>query len=105
MTDEFEIIEIKYEEPLTPETVAEAAGVRVNLVHLLARNGFLDTIDDRAEESFLLPYESLLRLRKMQRLRRDLRVNFAGAGVILEMVERMNEMRREMAAMRTRFGL
>lgn len=92
------------DEPLTPETIAANAGVRPQLVVLLARGGWLETVDEAAEEPFLLPASAIVRLRKMQRLRRDLRVNFAGANVILEMVEQMDEMRREMAALRTRFG-
>ena len=80
--------------------------MRVAVVTLLVENGFLEVAADfSAKESLLLPATAIVRLRKMQRLRRDLRVNFAGAGVILEMVERMDEMRREMAAMRTRFDL
>lgn len=103
--DVSEVIETEYDEPLTPETIAETAGVRVKLVVLLVKNGLLETIDDRAEEPLLLPRGAVLRLRKMQRLRRDLRVNFAGAGVILDMVERMDAMRREMAQVRARFNL
>ncbi|HVG38430.1 MAG TPA: chaperone modulator CbpM, partial [Pyrinomonadaceae bacterium] len=94
-----------FDEPLTPEIVAEMAGVRVTLVTLLVKNGLLGTIDDRLEEPLLLPRAAVLRLRKMQRLRRDLKVNFAGAGVLLDMVERMEAMRREMAEMRARFNL
>ena len=98
MTDnETKIIETEFDEPLTPEKIAETAGVRVSLVVLLVKNGLLETINDRADEPFLLPRNAILRLRKMQRLRRDLRVNFAGASVVLDMVERMEAMRREMA--------
>lgn len=104
-TEMIESVENEPDEPLTPERIAAHAGVRVKLVVLLAKNGLLETVDDRAEEPFHLPASAVLRLRKMQRLRRDLGVNFAGAGVILEMVERMDEMRREMAAMRARFNL
>ena len=105
MTDKKELIETGLSEPLTPEAIAEIADVRVSLVTLLVRNGILETVDDRAEEPFLLPRRVILRLRKMQRLRRDLGVNFAGANVILEMVERIEAMRRQMAEMREKFGM
>jgi hypothetical protein len=36
----------------------------------------------------------------MQRLRRDLGVNFTGAAIILDLVERVEEMKRELAATR-----
>lgn len=100
-----EIIETEFDEPLTPEVLAETTGVRVSLVVLLVRQGLLETVDDRVEEPFLLTRDAVMRLRKMQRLRRDLRVNFAGAGVVLEMVERMEAMRREMAQVRAKFDL
>lgn len=106
MKPEFgEIAETDFDEPLTPDAIAETAGVRVALVNLLVRNGLLETIGDRADEPFLLPRGAVLRLRKMQRLRRDLGVNFAGAGVILDMVEQMEAMRRQMAEMRAKFNL
>ena len=100
-----EIIETHLDESLTPEKIAETVGVRVKLVILLIENGLLETVDDRIEKPILLPRQAIVRLRKMQRLRRDLRVNFAGAGVILDMVEQMEEMRRELAEVRTRFNL
>jgi hypothetical protein len=38
----------------------------------------------------------------MQRLRRDLRVNFAGASIILDLVGRIEELNRELAEMHRR---
>ena len=105
MSDITEMIETKFDEPLTPEMIAETVGVRVSLVILLVKHGLLETVDDHVEEPILLPRGAVLRLRKMQRLRRDLRVNFAGAGVILEMVERMTALRREMAEIKVRYNL
>ncbi len=102
--DKIEIVFTETDEPLTPEIVAETVGVRVSLVTLLIKNGILDTVDDRAEKP-LLPRRAVLQLRKMQRLRRDLGVNFAGANVILEMVERMEIMRRQLAEMRAHYEI
>jgi chaperone modulatory protein CbpM len=103
-SDASEIIDTELDEPLTPEMIAETAGVRVSLVVLLARNGILETVENRTEEP-LLPRRAVLQLRKMQRLRRDLGVNFAGAGVILEMVEQMEVMRRKLAELRARYEM
>jgi hypothetical protein len=36
----------------------------------------------------------------MQRLRRDLGVNFTGAAIILELVQRIEQLNRELAEMR-----
>lgn len=102
--DKIEIVFTETDEPLTPETIAETVGVRVSLVTLLIKNGILETIDECAEKS-LLPRRTVLQIRKMQRLRRDLGVNFAGAGVILEMVGQMETMRRELAEIRAKYEI
>ncbi len=101
--DNAENIETLLDEPLTPEKIAKTVGVRVKLVILLFEHGLLETVDDQSEETILLPHRTVVRLRKMQRLRRDLKVNFTGAGVILDMVEQMESMRHELAEMRARF--
>jgi hypothetical protein len=89
--DDFEL-----DEPLTFEMVADIVGARRSLVVRLAQQGLIDTVDDESGEQ-LLPRRTVIRLRRMQRLRRDLGVNFAGAAVILDLVNRLNEMNRELA--------
>jgi hypothetical protein len=44
----------------------------------------------------------VIQLRRMQRLRRDLGVNFAGAAVILDLVGRIEQLNRELAEMQRR---
>lgn len=89
--------DIDSDEPLTPERVAEAVGARVTLVVRLARLGVLETFSGAQGET-LLPQRAVLRLRRMQRLRRDLGVNFAGACVILDLVEELEVLRRDRRA-------
>ena len=101
--EETEIIETHLDEPLTPEKIAETVGVRVKLVILLIERGLLETVENESNEMILLPRHTVVRLRKMQRLRRDLKVNFAGARVILDMVEQMEKLRQELAEMQARF--
>ena len=91
LEDDFEL-----DEPLTFEMVADIVGARQSLVVRLAQQGLIDTVDDESGEQFL-PRRAVIRLRRMQRLRRDLGVNFAGAAVILDLVNRLNEMNRELA--------
>ena len=101
MTDErvIRLVDCELDETLTLDAVAEAAGARLTLVSRLVRMGLLDTV--RADEhTVLLPTSAVLRLRRMQRLRRDLRVNFTGAAIILDLVERVGELNRELAQMR-----
>ena len=98
------------DEPLTAETVAEITGARVSFVIRLVQAGILETINERAaapeiapEEPVLLPRRAVLQLRQMQRLRRDLGVNSAGASIILDLVKQMEKMKREIARMQTDF--
>ncbi len=102
-TDFVRVTDYDLDEPLTLEMVAETTGARVSLVVRLVEAGLLETIgeENAPEEPVLLPRRTVLQLRQMQRLRRDLGVNFAGASVILELVERMEEMKREVEQMLT----
>jgi hypothetical protein len=89
------------DEPLTCDMVAETVGARRSLVIRLARQGLIETLDSDADEP-LLPRRVVVDLRRMQRLRRDLGVNFAGASIILELVGRIEQLNRELAEMQRR---
>jgi hypothetical protein len=91
------------DEALTFDVVAETTGARRALVARLARHGLIETLDSETGEP-LLPRRAVVRLRRMQRLRRDLGVNFAGASVILDLVGRIEQLNRELREMRERFG-
>ena len=52
----------------------------------------------------LLPRRAVVQLRRMQRLRRDLGVNFSGAAVILDLVKRIEQLNAELIEMQRRFG-
>jgi chaperone modulatory protein CbpM len=88
--------DIDLEEPLSFDVVAETVGVSRMLVVRLARQGLIETLDSGADEP-LVPRSVVIQLRRMQRLRRDLRVNFAGAAVILDLVGRIEQLNRELA--------
>jgi len=113
MTMDFvRISDYDLDEPLTAEMVAEITGARVSFVIRLVQAGILETINETAaapetatqEEPVLLPRRAVLQLRQMQRLRRDLGVNSAGASVILDLVKQMEEMKREIARMQAGFS-
>jgi hypothetical protein len=79
---------------------AEAAarcGVHVTLVERLVRVGVLEP---HPEHPSYLPPETTLRLRKMVRLNRDLGVNWEGAALIVELLERVEQLEDELAARR-----
>ena len=87
------------DEPLTFDVVAETVGARRSLVVRLAQQGLIETIDAGADEP-RLPRRVVVKLRRMQRLRRDLGVNFTGAAIILDLVQRIEQLNRELAETR-----
>ena len=93
--------DVELAEGITVYAVAEAVGARPALVERLVREGLLESVDDDSGEQ-LLPRRAVLRLRRLQRLRRDLRVNFAGASVIVDLVERILILHREVVELRRR---
>src|ERR1700704_6055790 len=89
------------DEALTCEVVAETVGARRSLVIRLARQGLLETLESTADEP-LLPRRAVVQLRRMQRLRRDLGVNFSGAAIILDLVGRIERLNVELLEMHRR---
>ena len=89
------------DEPLTFDVVAATVGAKRTLVARLAKQGLIETVDSGTDEP-LLPRRVVVHLRRMQRLRRDLGVNFAGAAVILDLVGRIEQLNRELAEMHRR---
>ena len=89
------------DDPLTCEVVAERIGARRSMVVRLARAGLIETLESESNEP-LLPSHVVVELRRMQRLRRDLGVNFNGAAVILDLVKRIELLNRELIEVRRR---
>ena len=96
-----ELRDFDMDEPLTCEVVAERIGARRSLVVRLARAGLIETLESESSEP-LLPSQVVVKLRRMQRLRRDLGVNFSGAAVILDLVKRIELLNRELIEIRRR---
>ena len=104
MSEQFiRVVDRDLDEPLTVAAVAECVGARPKLIMRLVRLGVLETISDESEEP-MLHSRSVLRLRRMGRLRRDLGVNFVGAAVIVDLVDRIEELNRDLAEMHSRRG-
>lgn len=91
------------DEPVSCDVVARIVGTRRSLVVRLAQQGLIETVTGDAEvDEPLVPRRVVIQLRRMQRLRRDLGVNFAGAAVILDLVGRIEQLNRELAGMKGR---
>jgi chaperone modulatory protein CbpM len=95
------ISDLDLDEPLTLDVVAETVGARHSLVMRLAERGLIDTVDSGTDGP-RAPRRVVIQLRRMQRLRRDLGVNYAGAAVILDLVGRIEQLNRELAEMHRR---
>jgi hypothetical protein len=99
--DFIRLMDFDLDEPLALDVVAETVGARRSLVVRLARQGLLETVDQEQGEP-LLPRRAIIQLRRMQRLRRDLGVNFTGAAIILNLVRQVEQLNRELAEWRQR---
>jgi chaperone modulatory protein CbpM len=89
------------DDALTLDVVAESVGARPSLVIRLAKQGLIETVESPTGEP-LLPRRAIVQLRCMQRLHRDLGVNFAGAAVIIELVGRIAQLNRDLREMQRR---
>lgn len=101
-TNFIRLVDCDLDELLALEMVAEAVGARPRQLQHLARLGLLEVVSGEAGQ-MLIPARSVMRLRRIHRLRRDLGVNFTGADIILDLVERLERLNRELAEMRQRF--
>ena len=96
--------DFEMDDGLTCAFVAESTGARRSLVVRLAKQGLLETVSEQENETGepVLTRRTIMQLRRMQRLRRDLGVNFAGAAIVLDLVERIEQLNQELAAVRAR---
>ncbi|KGO32730.1 hypothetical protein JT06_18765 [Desulfobulbus sp. Tol-SR] len=71
--------------------VAVRCRTHPGLVHRFVRLGLVDPIDTRGTpEQWLFENEAVPLIAKIIRLRNELGVNYAGVGVVLELLERIN---------------
>lgn len=63
----------------------------------LARLVRLGLIESSGPEPYAFTAATAVRLRRMLRLRRDLHVNLHGAAIIMDLVERLDDLERELA--------
>ncbi len=91
----FETTELVVEEPVEPSVLAREAGVRIALVHRYVAFGLLEPCGGTSESPLFAP-SSAGRLAKAERLRRDLGLNYAGAVLALELLDRILELEDEL---------
>ena len=80
---------------------------RQNFTRHLSRSfSNMDSLSQAADQAprLLFPISSVERLRRIIRIRRDLRVNMAGIAVILEMRQHLEELQKELEPLRHSAG-
>jgi chaperone modulatory protein CbpM len=82
---------------LTIEELAIAAGLSAARVERLVRIGLIEATES-GPSAFTAA--TAARLRRMLRLRHDLGVNLGGAAIIVDLVERLERLERELARRR-----
>lgn len=93
MTTRYEIICISTgscRSLLSEDELAYRCGIHPGLAARLRAIGLI--APEREEEPFLYPPAAVMRLRRMLRLRKDLGVNYAAAGIIADLLERIDDL-------------
>jgi DNA-binding transcriptional MerR regulator len=88
-------------EQLTLEGLAACAGVHPARIAYFVEYGLLEPIA-RTGTQWLFDMAGLARLRMIERLRRDLGANLAGIAVILDLLDRLTTLQREVEQWRRR---
>ena len=88
-------------EQLTLEGLAACAGVHPTLIKYFVEYGLLEPIPHTGTQLFF-DTACLARLRMIERLRRDLGANLPGIAVILDLIDRLTMLQREVEQWRRR---
>ena len=88
-------------EQLTLDGLAACAGVHPALIEHFVEYGLLEPIA-RTGTQWLFDTACIARLRMIERLRRDLGANLAGIAVILDLLDRLTSLQREVEQWRRR---
>src|ERR1043166_6621556 len=88
-------------EQLTLDGLAACTGVHPALIQHFVEYGLLEP-SARTGTQWLFDAACIARLRMIERLRRDLGANLAGIGVILDLLDRLTSLQREVEQWRRR---
>ena len=88
-------------EQLTLEGLAACTGVHPALIRYFVEYGLLEPVAHTGTQ-WLFDTACIARLRMIERLRRDLGANLAGIAVILDLLDRLTTLQREVEQWRRR---
>lgn len=91
--------EVPHVGPLTLEQLARGAQLHPDFLRRLMSLGLIDPLVQ--EPRLLFRNEVLKRIHKIMRLRADLGLNLAALGVVLDLLDRIDELEREVERLRT----
>lgn len=83
---------------LTVAELARLARLHPDMVERLVEWGLVDPVE--SEPELLFPETVVPRIWRISRLRRDLGINWAGLGVVLDLLDRIDALEREIAWLR-----
>lgn len=86
-------------EQLTLDALAVSTGLHPGLIERFVEYGLL--APECASPQQLFSASCIARLRTIERLRRDLGANLAGVAIILDLLDRMNALQREVERLRS----
>jgi len=86
-------------EQLTLEGLAARTGLHPTLIERFVEYGLIEPAE-RTGAQMLFDLDCVVRLRKIERLRHDLGANTAGVAVILDLLDRMRRLQREVERLR-----
>lgn len=80
---------------ITVTELCEVCSVKHTLIEQLVEEGILEPVGGRPDEP-VFHYASIRRIRTVVRLQQDLGVNLAGAALAVELLERIEVLRRQL---------
>ena len=102
MTDKYEIVvHQSYREFLTLEGLAASAGLHSGLVEQFVNAGLIEPAQSLGDEP-LFDAGAVLRLRTIERLRREVGIGLPGIAIVLDLTDKIRELQREVEWLQSR---
>jgi MerR family transcriptional regulator, heat shock protein HspR len=93
----------EYSSELSLREVACRCGIHPELVERFVQLGLIDHLDQRMDGEILFSDDVIPLVRRILRLRNQLGVNYAGIGVILELMARIETLEASLREMQNKF--
>jgi len=79
------------------DELSDACSVRTEYIIELVEEGIIEPLESRRDQQYwYFSGENLLRARKARRLQRDLGINLAGAALVLDLMEEVEQLHQQL---------